>query len=104
MQNLAQAMVGLIRDDSDGAAVDPSLRIWLLTIGAIEERSSLSSSHEEGRFFHRWLEIELAGYGITSLSDYKRLLSEIMWSDVLFDERLNSLVDDMGVEFNSICV
>lgn len=95
LRNLSEAMM-----NASIIAMDPSLRIWLLTIGAIEERP-LSYPHEEGGFFRRWLEIELTGYGITSLSEYKRLLSDILWSDILFGERLNSLVEDVRIGINS---
>lgn len=101
LQNLSEAMMGLMKDYGD-TAIDSSLRIWLLTIGAIEERSTLSYSREWGGF-HRWLEIELAQLGIMSLSEYKRLLSSIVWSDLLFDEILNSLVGDMGFD-SDICM
>lgn len=95
LQNLSEAMMGLMEDHGD-TVIDPSLRIWLLTIGAIEERLMLSYSHGKGGFLHRWLGIELARLGIMSLSEYKRLLSDIVWSGLLFDERLHSLFDDMS--------
>ena len=99
IRNLSQAMM-----DASFIALDSSLRIWLLTIGAIEERSSVSYPHEGGGFFYRWLAIELAGYGITSLSEYKRLLSDIVWFDLLFDEKLNYLAKDMNLGFSSLCI
>ncbi|PCG93036.1 Hypothetical protein PENO1_085660 [Penicillium occitanis (nom. inval.)] len=99
LRNLSQAMM-----DASFIAMDPSLRIWLLTIGAIEEGSAVSYPHEDGGFFHRWLAIELAGYGITSLSEYKRLLSDIVWFDLLFDEKLNYLAKDMNLGVKSLCI
>ncbi|EED16030.1 hypothetical protein TSTA_011400 [Talaromyces stipitatus ATCC 10500] len=50
----------LLKDDV--SAIDRSLWIWLLTIGAIAERSD--------GFFHQWLATEIAGFGIRSLSAY----------------------------------
>lgn len=99
LRNLSQAMM-----DANFIAMDSSLRIWLLTIGAIEERSAVSYPHENGGLFHRWLAIELVGYGITSLSEYKRLLSDIVWFDLLFDEKLNYLAKDMNLGFKSLCI
>lgn len=98
LRHLSQATM----DDSI-IAMDSELRVWLLTIGAIEERP-LSYPHEEGGFFRRWLGIELAGYGITSLSEYRELLSRIVWSNSLFDERLNSIGEDIGIGSKSTCI
>lgn len=99
LQNLSEAMMRLMEDYGD-TTIDPSFRIWLLTIGAIEERPILSYSHEKGGFFHRWLGIELSRLGIMSLSEYKQRLSEIVWPGLLFDERLNSLVEEMSSELS----
>jgi hypothetical protein len=64
-------------------SLHPTLLVWLLTIGALESTTRSDKSYFD--FQLRRLQQQL---GITTLSDFRVFLNEILWFDALFDTRL----------------
>jgi hypothetical protein len=66
--------------------LDPNLRLWLLTVGAIE-----GSGFFEAESFDRLLEETLYQLNIVSIAGWQDSLREILWLDSLFNQKLMSV-------------
>lgn len=66
--------------------LDPTLRLWLLTVGAIEGSGSF-----EAESLDRLLEGTLHEMNIVSMAGWQDSLKEIVWLDALFNWKLVSV-------------
>lgn len=66
--------------------LDPSLRLWLLTVGAIEGSGSF-----EAESLDQLLEETLHEMNIVSMAGWQDSLREIVWLDALFNRKLVSV-------------
>jgi hypothetical protein len=64
-------------------SLHPTLLLWLLTIGALE-----STTRSDKSYFNLQLSRLQQHLGITTLSEFRVFLNQILWFDALFDTRL----------------
>jgi hypothetical protein len=72
--------------------IDPVLRLWLLTVGAIE----CTGPSDEAYFYKNLVLIHLA-LQIISSAKYRELLGKIVWFDAIFEAKLNQICERVMV-------
>jgi hypothetical protein len=64
----------------------PELMLWLLTVGALE-----ATATSDREFFHSGLLLLFQAFEILSVLCWKQKLKGLIWSDAVFDHKLETI-------------